>query len=174
MSRIKFRAQAILYGLSTFWCASLVFSMMVATLRPTADEVGIPSTGDPGVTETVSEIMGRQKNVPLQSYLKPGQSDEGRLLPDRKNFPKDPASPRVAQHPPSGKAGSPAPSIDAPLITAQSVGVSFLGAQISESGFIPPDSMGAVGPSQILVCVNGRIKVFDKTGVLGALNTTTL
>jgi hypothetical protein len=52
--------------------------------------------------------------------------------------------------------------------------VSFLGAQISESGFIPPDSMGAVGPSQILVCVNGRIKVFDKTGVLGALNTTTL
>ncbi len=33
--------------------------------------------------------------------------------------------------------------------------------------------MGAVGPTQVLVYVNGRIKVFDKTGVLGALNVTT-
>src|SRR5207253_2035658 len=45
--------------------------------------------------------------------------------------------------------------------------------QLSESGFIPPDSMGAVGPTQYLLCVNGRIKVFDKFGVLGPLNTTT-
>ncbi|MBI4578360.1 MAG: hypothetical protein HY718_01565, partial [Planctomycetes bacterium] len=30
-----------------------------------------------------------------------------------------------------------------------------------------------MGPSQVLVVVNGRIKVFDKTGVLGGLNTTT-
>src|SRR5262249_5700614 len=38
-------------------------------------------------------------------------------------------------------------------------------------GYIPPDSMGTVGPSQILVVVNGRIKVFDKSGNLGPLNT---
>src|SRR5258708_37301445 len=50
----------------------------------------------------------------------------------------------------------------------------FLGAQISDTvGFIPPDSMGCVGPSQVLVTVNGRIKVFDKNGNLGPLNTTT-
>src|SRR5439155_5799443 len=53
-----------------------------------------------------------------------------------------------------------------------SAGTSFLGAQSSESGFIPPDSMGAVGPSQIVVDVNGRIKVFDKQGNLGGLNVS--
>ena len=51
-------------------------------------------------------------------------------------------------------------------------GTSFLGAKLSESNFVPPDSMGAVGPSQILVDVNGRIKVFDKNGNIGGLNLT--
>src|SRR4029077_136350 len=49
-------------------------------------------------------------------------------------------------------------------------GTSFLGAQLSQSNFVPPDSMGAVGPSQILVSVNGRIRVYDKQGNLGGLN----
>ena len=31
----------------------------------------------------------------------------------------------------------------------------------------PPDSGGAVGPTQILVQANGRIKVFDKLGNVG-------
>ncbi len=48
----------------------------------------------------------------------------------------------------------------------------FLGARLNESGFIPPDSMGAVGPSQILVSVNGRIKAFDKQGNPDGLNMT--
>src|SRR5207248_694645 len=55
----------------------------------------------------------------------------------------------------------------------QVVGTNFLGVQASESGFIPPDSMGAVGPDQILVVANGRIKVFDKVGNPGALNAST-
>ena len=45
-----------------------------------------------------------------------------------------------------------------------SSGTSFLGADFGDSGFVPPDSMGAVGPTQILVDVNGRIRVFDKSG----------
>src|SRR5207245_2503334 len=59
----------------------------------------------------------------------------------------------------------------------QTVGVSFPGAQLSDTkdsfapqGFDPPDSMGAAGPTQFLVTVNGRIKVFDKSGNLGPLN----
>ncbi len=45
-----------------------------------------------------------------------------------------------------------------------SSGTSFLGADFGDSGFVPPDSMGAVGPTQILVDVNGRLRVFDKSG----------
>src|SRR5262249_32285106 len=37
---------------------------------------------------------------------------------------------------------------------------------------VPPDPMGDVGPTQILAATNGRIKVFDKAGNLGALNVT--
>ena len=34
------------------------------------------------------------------------------------------------------------------------------------------DTMGDVGPTQILFHVNGRVKVFSKTGVLGSLNVS--
>ncbi len=44
----------------------------------------------------------------------------------------------------------------------------FLGVTIAETpDSIPPDTSGAVGPSQFMVAVNGRIKAFDKaTGAL--------
>src|SRR6185369_312433 len=54
----------------------------------------------------------------------------------------------------------------------QALGTSFLAATLSESGFIPPDTMGEVGPTQIMVTLNGRFKLFDKAGTLGPLNTT--
>jgi hypothetical protein len=52
-------------------------------------------------------------------------------------------------------------------------GTSFLGADSSDSGFIPPDSMGSVGPNQIVVFVNGLIRVYDKSGNVVALNNVT-
>lgn len=81
---------------------------------------------------------------------------------------RDPSSPAVSQWPPVERFSN----LSEPAIP-QTVGTSFLGAAVSESGFIPPDSMGAVGPTQVLVIVNGRIKVFSKSGVLGALNVST-
>src|SRR5712692_777483 len=79
------------------------------------------------------------------------------------------SSPRSGQA--VGTAG--AAAVSEPL-APQVAGVSFLGGQLSESGFVPPDTDAAAGPSQILMCVNGRIKVFDKAGNLGGLNTTTV
>src|SRR5262249_55094193 len=43
---------------------------------------------------------------------------------------------------------------------------------LTESSSIPPDPMGDVGPTQILAATNGRIKVFDKAGNVGALNVS--
>lgn len=48
------------------------------------------------------------------------------------------------------------------------IGLNFLGARIEQtdyafaSGKIPPDTMGAVGPTQFIVAINGRIRSFDK------------
>lgn len=45
-----------------------------------------------------------------------------------------------------------------------SIGQNFTGSSYNDSGFIPPDSMGAVGPSHIVELINGRYAVFSKTG----------
>jgi len=45
------------------------------------------------------------------------------------------------------------------------VGANFTGTTRSQSGFIPPDTMGAVGPSHVAELINGRFAVYDKTGV---------
>src|SRR5204863_2579754 len=55
----------------------------------------------------------------------------------------------------------------------QAIGLNWLATSISESGFVPPDSNGAVGPTQVMVFINGRIKAFDKTtGAVTALNSS--
>jgi hypothetical protein len=69
----------------------------------------------------------------------------------------------------SRQAGSPAPQRRTGRAaigpkSSLSEGTSFLGADSNDSGFIPPDSMGAVGPTQVLVSVNGRLRLFDKQG----------
>jgi hypothetical protein len=124
----------------------------------------IPWVGDYGITETVPDIMEREKNNPT--------SFKGVLEP-REEF----ESPREDLQPTQGLDVSQWPTSDIPYyppvepMNPQTVGVSFLGTQISEGpGYIPPDCMGDVGPSQIMVAANGRIKVFDKSGVLGPLN----
>ena len=47
--------------------------------------------------------------------------------------------------------------------TPQTLGTSFTGATLADTGAFPPDSMGAAGPSQFVVFVNGRIRTFNKT-----------
>jgi len=148
----------------------LFLTSLVALAQTGGEAPGIPWTGSAGVTQTVMEIMAQDRNLPIQSSLQPRQSDEGRLIPNRKNLGQFGSSPRSSQ----SSSNSPSSGGETPLINTQNVGANFLAVQFgTESGFVPPDSMGAVGPSQVLVCVNGRIKVFDKTGVLGPLNTTT-
>ncbi len=128
--------------------------------------VGKPWRGAPGVTQSVAQIMAREKKTQPSSA-----APRAVPLRTRKSFPSplNDSAPRVSQFP---SPRSTAPE-RAPLNgrrNPQTIGVSFLGAQSSESIWIPPDSMGAVGLSQILVVVNGRIKVFDKSGNLGGLN----
>src|SRR5262249_48211679 len=84
-------------------------------------------------------------------------------------IPQNPLSPSAAAWPAAIESGAPPVETLGP----QTPGVSFKGISLlspNESQFVPPDSVGDVGPTQILVGTNGRIKVFDKTGSLGPLN----
>ncbi len=49
-------------------------------------------------------------------------------------------------------------------ITAMPIEQNFIGASANESGFIPPDPTGAVGPNHYVHSVNSLVKIFDKTG----------
>jgi hypothetical protein len=127
---------------------------------------GHPWTGAKGVTVSVAELAARQRREDRRTGGRP---------PGIRESPEPGKRPRPPELP--GPAAL-RPSVRAPVRTAVSASapfpaaISFLGAQLSESGFIPPDSMGSVGPTQALVAVNGRIKVFGKLGPLGALNVT--
>ena len=46
---------------------------------------------------------------------------------------------------------------------AQQTGTNFTGSTINQSGFIPPDTMGAVGPDHVVELINGAYAVYNKT-----------
>lgn len=54
----------------------------------------------------------------------------------------------------------------------QTVHSNFLGTLLSETGSFPPDNNGAVGPTQVVIAVNGSVKVFPKTGITVTASTT--
>jgi hypothetical protein len=135
---------------------------------------GRPWTGPPGVRVSVAELMKRQRAQDRRIGAKPQGVREKPEPPEEAGAPAEeegesgskrpgPAVPQLPQRA-AGEAVGPLSSLTADT--------SFLGAQLSESGFIPPDSMGSVSPTQALVDVNGRIKVFSKTGTLGGLNVS--
>ena len=122
------------------------------------------------MTEDVGKIMGREEVSPKGAQLPGVRAAHRHAVPGR-TLAHNPLAPAVSQWPVPGPS-SPDSGNPAPLIP-QLVGTSFLGIHLFESGYIPPDSMGAVGPTQLLLIANGRIKVFNKDGTLGPLNTTT-
>jgi hypothetical protein len=81
----------------------------------------------------------------------------------------NPLAPAVAQWPVGAVAQRPV----SPL-APQPLGLSFTGATLADTGAFPPDTMGAVGPTQFIVAVNGRLRSFNKTTGLadGVLNTS--
>jgi hypothetical protein len=127
---------------------------------------GVSQTGAAGVSETTVQIMRRQQvaaNVPVQIHTKP------HFQVDRTHLKDNPLAPAVAQWP----AVTPLRSAPVSPLGPQTTAISFTGATLADTGAFPPDSMGAVGPTQFIVAVNGRFRSFNKTtgvadGVLNA------
>lgn len=51
------------------------------------------------------------------------------------------------------------PAQAAPIAT---IGQNFTGSSLGQSNFIPPDSMGAIGPDHFVELINGRYAVYDR------------
>src|SRR6202011_4339733 len=131
--------------------------------------LGRPATGEQGINQRTSDIMtaqaarGPRKNTFIKRELE---------IPGRRNRPQAPAARFDRQIPPGeGRNISSATSTAAGAPSgphfSQTVGLKFDGVTgPTETGAFPPDSMGAVGPSQFFIFINGRLRTFGKaTGV---------
>lgn len=141
---------------------------------------GIPSNMGTGITETVSDIMSRQGESEDWKPGRPLRTDRrGRV--DRGDRKQDPDAPNVPRWPHSVGVDSTDQQIGVTVagsslapFAPQGIGVNVVAVTSGDSGFIPPDSMGAVGPGQLVAIENGRIRTFNKSGGAdGALNATT-
>lgn len=146
---------------------------------------GVPWIGEAGVSETTADIMTRE--LALRARSRSGKRVEREpepepIRPNRENLPQNPQALPGAQWPPiedqprdeeaerqkelfrDSLVSGAAPTAFLPSLT-------FTAATLADTGSFPPDTMGAVGPTQFLVALNGRIRVFNKTsGAQGDLN----
>ncbi|MEO6182177.1 MAG: hypothetical protein ABIP76_03495, partial [Verrucomicrobiota bacterium] len=119
-----------------------------------------PWTGSSGVRMTMREITEREKG-------RLAKIESGEELPEEHHYIihrqhgeliHNADSPDSPTWPPNASTNGPVGSS-----LSQSFGVSFTGATLNDTRAYPPDTMGAVGPSQFIVAVNGRIRSFNKT-----------
>ncbi|MGB8647832.1 MAG: hypothetical protein WCF84_21540 [Anaerolineae bacterium] len=139
----------------------LFFGSGVPPARAQGGVVGQPWTGRPGITETVAQMMERQRHTPpaTPAPARPYLQYTGPLIASPDSLPVGMPTPSAARSP--------------IRLAPQTVGTGFNGTTYATDSFvIPPDTMGAVGPDQVLFVNNGRVKVFDKTGTVGGLNVT--
>jgi hypothetical protein len=129
--------------------------------------------GDMGVAESVDQLMKREHALLAALNGKPRPI---RIMPehesDRDWLAPNPLSPANTPVPRAARVRqrSAGPK-------ALTLGVSFTGAVLADTGSFPPDTMGSVGPSQFFVAVNGRLRTFNKTtgvadGVINAAADT--
>ena len=117
------------------------------------------------VEVSMETINAEQREAEVRTRTQPKiRLRKGRQNPDRSNLPEGPGAQPLAQWPadPQGPFGATIPSTE-PL-APQTLGTQFDGATgPTETGAFPPDTMGAVGPTQVVIFLNGRLRTFNKT-----------
>ncbi|MBL8180806.1 MAG: carboxypeptidase regulatory-like domain-containing protein [Blastocatellia bacterium] len=126
---------------------------------------GIPYKGDPGIRESVATIMRRERNTPKEVF------DPAKYFVEVKHekYRPNKIQPKNALEDLKSEENF----TDTTWLLPQIVGTSIAGPGRNADGIgsIPPDSVGDVGPTQVLMHANGRIKVYDKfTGAVGGLD----
>ena len=168
MNRHGTHAAAALFGVA------IAAAITAAGLALAEDTVGVPATVEKRATQTVDQIMERDRLLP-PPHLRSPRAVEQELEDHDIELREDPDAPPPMSHwPPIPDSFSGVLAPGDPPNLPQTIGTSFRATTRSEGGaWFPPDSMGDVGPTQVLIHVNGRVKVLDKTGSPGPLNADT-
>ncbi len=161
----------------TLWFPLFILAIVVPTsvaraARPASDPA-VPyatSIGTVGVGERVAELMRRQSIADAAGVRPEHDAEEKRTEhqpPDRTHLPQNPNSAFVSEFGDFSRTLRNATPLSAnQVLSPQVIGTSFTGATLSgtnPTSSFPPDDMGAVGPTQYFVFVNGRLVTFNKT-----------
>lgn len=146
-------------------------------LNQKGEIIGEKVIGSDPIYKSTSEIMQQQS-------LREGEKTTRQLLwekgiapemegPDRSRLPQNPNAPAISQFPSPSQTELRKSKLtqSSDLMLPQPVALQFTAATLTDTGAFPPDTMGAVGPSQFVAFENGRIRSFTKAGVAdGVLN----
>jgi Secretion system C-terminal sorting domain len=127
---------------------------------------GSTGTGEMGITVSVAELQRLSDEA--SRHPKPIRIREEFEVHGRRNRPGAPGAVAASQWPLPGQAASD----NTRAITAtQTIHSNFLAITLAEGGAVPPDSMGDVGPTQVCIASNGRLKFYAKNTVCAAAQT---
>ncbi len=134
-----------------------VFFAEITSPQQEPDIIKISSL--PTIEISTSQLMSHWYRI-IPQDLKKRNIGLGLHEPDRKNLPQNPGAKDLSQWPPAlNKSELDIDQTFAP----QTVALNFTAATFNDALAFPPDVMGAVGPSQFIVFINGRLRSFDKT-----------
>lgn len=135
------------------------------------DWVGIPVTLGNGVTVSVEELQrlsAEYDKNPIPKKLREELEFHRAARPNPHALPG-------STWPPLDKLIQPSGIDNTGRVNAtQTIFSNFLGANLTADGTVfPPDSNGDVGPGQLVIATNGRLKVYNKNNVCTGQQTTT-
>ena len=165
---------------------SLILIFVLGNLYITAEDVhnqqlynhqisneGVSFSGSPGIVEHIANIMARPPVINSASAQQKQIVRHKFSIKGRENLAQHPRSAQIESD--FLKSTTHVDETRQITRTVQTVGLNFLAAQYSESGFVPPDADGAVGPQQYVMVASGIVKTFNKlTGALDGVIDTSL
>lgn len=119
---------------------------------------GVSITGHKAAEIETTELIRSQKIYESRhhTYKKKTFNPLKKQRPNRRNNPQNSVSPCISHYSKN--------NVQRPHHVARTphIAKTFTAVTFSEADAIPPDSMGAAGPTQYIAFTNGRIKSFDK------------
>jgi Secretion system C-terminal sorting domain len=134
---------------------------------------GIPVTVDKGITVSVEDLIKMSNEADKNPRIKKLRKE----LEARRRPKENPAAPMVPSWPvPTGNGfpNAAKPDNTNRVNATQSIYSNFLAITLAQASSVPPDSNGDVGPTQICIPTNGRLKFFPKNTVCTGQQTTTV
>ncbi|MGA9772807.1 MAG: C25 family cysteine peptidase [Blastocatellia bacterium] len=128
-------------------------------LNPDGSSTAGKIVTDQPIERTMAEITADQAARPAGQSMRMKKPEFE--IEEREERPDGPGAIEASQWPlPDKNTNTPPAELNAP----QTIGTQFDGATgPTETGAFPPDTMGAVGPTQFFVFLNGRMRTFNKT-----------